>query len=205
MIGDILNIEHHHIEKALYISKIIVEYNKSPIIVVIEGFSGSGKSEIVQEIHRYLYKQGTKSFSISNDDYYLTTPNERNKKRAETGIIGHKELNWDKINKIAKAFREQSTAYIQEYHLYSDKFLHTEFNFSGIDVFIFEGLFAGYLSKKDISFFLDANYSQTYRFRKTRGKENPDDKFRKQVLKIEAEEIKKQKDKANYIIPYTFA
>ena len=205
MIGDTLNIEQHHIDKASHISKIIVEHNKSPIIVTIEGFSGSGKSEIVQEIHKYLYKRGIKSFSISNDDYYLIAPNERNKNREETGVIGHKELNWNKINKILKAFKNRSIAYIQEYHLYSDKFLHTEFNFSGINVFIFEGLYAGYVNKKDISFFLDANYSQTYRFRKTRGKENPDDKFRKQVLKLEAEEIRIQKDKADYVIPYTFA
>ena len=207
MIGDLLHVEQHHIEKAEFIvDKIMKHYHGKPMIISIGGGSGTGKTEITQEVHKKMYNDSKyKLFSISNDDYYLTPPEERNKKREENNIIGHKELNWNKINKLSEAFKNQSTAYIQEYHLYSNKFLHTEFNFSGVDWLIFEGLYAGFLKGVDLYFYLDANYLQTYRFRKTRGKEDPDDNFRKRVLKIEGDEIRKTKDKADYIIPYTFA
>jgi len=195
-----INVEY--VGKGNYIGIELKGKNK---LFLLEDFTVVHNSEITEEAQQLLYKNNITSFAMANDDYYLTIPSERKNYRIQTNIIGHKELNWDKINKITKAFKDQTTTYIQEYHLYSDKFLHTEFNFSGIKVLFFEGLYAGYLKKKDLYFYLDANYSQTYRFRKTRGKENPDDNFRKKVLRIEAEEIKLTKDKADYIIPYTFA
>ena len=71
-----------------------------------------------------------------------------------------------------------------------------------IDVLIVEGLYALYADGIDFGVYIDATVEDTYKFRKERAKENPDNKFRKIVLQKEANCVYQSKSRANITIPY---
>lgn len=206
MIGDPLHYKPHHFKKAEKIINYLAKFQKFPIIITIAGESGTGKSEIADIIQRRLFELNIRAYVISCDDYYKSSPGKRKEIRQKTGVISHKELYWKKIKKIMRGFKKhKSKVYIQRYNLFSDSLEHTRINTTKLDVLIFEGLYAGYLDKTDLKIYLDSTHDDTYKFRKKRKKENPDDNWRKHVLKIEGEEVRKTKQHADVIIPFNLS
>jgi hypothetical protein len=188
MYGDTLLFEPHQKTKANKIASFLFATPKLPTILAIHGVSGTSKSEIAFLLQKKLLDKGISSYCLSIDDYFLSHPVERRATRERTGIIGHKEINFKKLNCIIKDFRTRRESWVQEYYLFYKNLRHSRINFRLVDCLIIEGIYAGYINA-DNYVYLQASEKNTYNFRKTRGKENPDDPFRQKVLQIEREEV----------------
>ena len=205
MLGDRLIFEKNHALKANKIYNYLINNYKKldNFIICIAGISGVGKSEISQLLQEKLVNKNIYTYLLSLDDYYISNWEERELIRKETGIIGYKELYWDKINQIIKNFKKNKRdIYTQRLNRFTNSLEHTRINGQKINVIIVEGLYALYLKNKDFGVYLDAKINDTLKFRKKRKKENPDNDFRKKVLKIEEKDIKKSKKYADIIISY---
>lgn len=207
MIGDRLVIQEQHIRKAGLIMSTLLQ-NKAPFkcILAIGGESGTGKTEIASLLQEQLYvTKKIRTKIIHEDDYYLTNWINRNEVRKKKGIqsVGIKEINWFKINKVLKNFKEgKRKSYVQRIHKFTDSVEYVIINNSTIDVMIVEGLYTNHLIQKDVGIYLEGSIKDTYAFRKERFKENPDDAFRQQVLKQEAKDVRITKDKAHIWVSF---
>ena len=206
MIGDIIIIEEIHRKKSgIILPEIIKRYNNKKFIVTISGISGTGKTEIASVIqHDLFYKHGLRAKQIHLDDYYKTDFHSRNNIRKETGIIGKDEISWKKLEKVVRKFRSNDLKlYVQRIHRFLDDVEYCISPNRKIDILIVEGLYGSYLSDKDFSVYLDGNIEDTYKFRKLRGKENPDDDFRRTVLEKESNCVVQSKKLSDLIIPFS--
>ncbi len=126
----------------------------------------------------------------------------RNEARKKTKIIGKDEISWYKINKILKDFKSgKRKLYIQRIHKYLNSIEYSISSGRNIDILIIEGLYACY-ANADYKVYLSATVSDTYKFRKERAKENPDNKFRQFVVEKEAACVYQSKQYADLIIDW---
>lgn len=205
MIGDIIIVEPIHRLKCNIIYPAVIDiYKCRKIVVTIAGISGTGKTEIATVLQNNLfYWHKLRAKIIHIDDYYRTDFHTRNDARKETGIIGKEEINWMKLSHIISIFRSNlPKLYVRRIHKFLDSVEYVISNNRKIDVLIIEGLYANYLDDRDFSVYLEGNTKQTYEFRKRRGKENPDDDFRKLVLKKESEDVINSRKFSDMIIPF---
>ena len=144
-------------------------------ILNICGISGTGKSEIAWFVSRELYKKDISNHVVNLDRFYKVNADVRNTWRKKTRIIGHEELDWDRVDKEIKMFCDNDTK-----------------------VLIFEGLYSGYID--GITFYIEGDIESTEEFRKLRGKEDEDDAFRKMVVEEEYADIVKNSYKYNFNI-----
>ena len=152
-----------HKEKARKAVDYFLEYNHGGTIGLF-GRAGSGKSEIAWHIHRILYNIGLSSHVVPLDRYYMTAVDEREAWRRKHQYVGPAEMNWPLVFDEVSAFTNNN-----------------------IDVVIFEGLYAGYIPCLSCYVYVEAG--DTYKFRKERGKEDPDSDFRRWTLEHENEAV----------------
>lgn len=204
MIGDIVIIEPVHRTKANLIIPEIIKRYKRKMIVCIAGVSGTGKTEISSVIQNKLYyDQGLRSKIIHTDDYYRRDPLSRKKRRERTRIINEKEINWGKLRKIVRDFKSGGNElHVQRIHKYLDSLEYSISKNRKIDILIVEGIYALYLKGKDFGVYLEGNIEDTYCFRKKRGKENPDNGFRKFIVQEESRSILRSKQYADLVIQW---
>lgn len=210
MKGDKRVYQPEHYEKAYKalpdIYKIYQE--KGRMCIAIGGQSGVGKTEVTDIIQHSLWeKYKVRVKVIHLDDYYKIHWERRNEWRKERGLkgVGLTEIKWGMIKNIIKKFRIYSTLKVQQIHRYINAIENTFVSSRNIDILIFEGLYACHLKKKnlvDYAVFLSGNIEDTYKFRKQRAKENPDDNFRQKTLEKEAYVVNKTKSFADIIIDY---
>ena len=174
MFNESLLFKEEHEVKA---KKIMENLPEARQVICIAGISGSGKSEVAWWLARKLYRKNITSHIINLDRFYKVKVDDRTEHRIKTGVIGWQEMDWLKINQE-----------VVNFHSCYDSF----------DYLIVEGLYGGYVNSGCFKVFLDAE--DTYEFRKLRGKENPDDNFRKFVLYQENYSVLKKKDEADLII-----
>jgi len=204
MIGDIVIVKKEHRNKAKQIIPKILK-SPSPLVVGIYGVSGTGKTEVATCLADELSKKKIPSLVISLDDYYKTNFIERNEIRATKGInyVGLKEINWTALQFVIEAFYERETLCFRRINRTSEAIETGIVNSEGIKILIVEGLYAGYLRKFDLldyAIFLEGNMEDTYKFRKERMKENPDDKFRQKILLKESRVVGQLRKYNDYII-----
>lgn len=180
-------------------------YYHEKLIVTIGGESGVGKTEIVSLIQEELWnKHKIRAKMIHIDDYYFTSWQDRNEIRKNKGVrsVGIKEIDWIKLENIAKTFRTNNKKlYVQRIHKYTNSIEYVIANNRAIDILFIEGLYANYLKQKDLGIYLAGSYKDTIKFRKERGKEIIN-AFRKKVLAKERTEVLKTKKGAKIIIPF---
>jgi len=203
MIGDRLIPLQRHKNNADLISNQI-NFNKG--IILIYGSSGTGKSETADFLQEKLFKKHT-SLVLSMDDFYLVHPTVRNINRKKQGVqsVGLSEINWIDLVRICEDFQNKRILKFQRVHKYCDVVEHNQVESESIDYLIIEGLYAGYLKKYNFGnliTFLEGTGAQTLEFRQNRGKENPEDPFRQQVVQKENKVIGQLKKYANLIIPF---
>jgi hypothetical protein len=165
---DIFLFLKEHEDKAQEIVDLFLEEtvgNNYEGVVCISGISGCGKSEIAWWVARKLYKFGVSSYVINLDRYYKVNADVRNCHRKETGVIGHFEMDWDRIDKELKLFEVNETR-----------------------VLIFEGLYANYVTG-GINFGIEGNIESSDEFRLLRGKEDETNEWRKYVVGEEYADI----------------
>ena len=181
LVDDIIIIKDEHEKKANIIYIELLERYKNKIVLTICGVSGTGKTEVSIVLQSILYRYNKKNTKIIHmDEYYKVAPNIRNKVREETEIIGPEEINWDKLKSNIDKHKKDKDC----------------------NVIIVEGIYANYLENKDFGVYLNGKNIDTYEFRKERGKENPDDEFRKHILEVEEKFVIDSRSNSDLVIPY---
>ena len=196
MLGDkILFKDYHYKQASDVIDKVEENKNKKKIVCLIGGGAGTGKTETSILVQKTLYRYNFPSLLISLDDYYNTHWKERDTIRKEKGIdsVGVSEIWWNVLEKTIKNYRWSNTLELLRVNKYSG-LMETITTPSSVKLLIIEGLYAGYLKDKaDIFYNIEGSPKDTYEFRRERGKEDPDDIWRKQIIQKEYEEVERLK------------
>ena len=201
MIGDRLLIT----EKAKLNASLIFEEISNQGIILIYGGSGTQKTETADCLQELLFKNKKQSIVLSLDDFYNTIPLVRNTNRKKMGIesVGLSEIDFEDLKRICDDFKNKKPIRIRRTHKYADIMEHVTLETEDISCLIIEGLYSGYLKKDnygDLSVYLDGSPSNTFEFRKMRGKENETDNFRIQVVQKEYNVVVQLKRYADLII-----
>jgi uridine kinase len=201
MLGDVLLIEEKHKSAAKTILERVTEMQGNKIVIAVGGESGSGKSELGHEIARLLKTRGTPAKVMHIDNYYKTTPQERNPWRKEHGVesIGYTEYDWEAINQSLAEFHADATKAVMPcIDLLTDQEDQLITSFEGLKYMVIEGLYA-IQAEADLRVFIDLTYHETKKAQLLRGKEKVND-WRMQVLEQEHKVVQSLRPLANLIV-----
>ncbi|MFQ5528380.1 MAG: uridine kinase [Thermoanaerobaculia bacterium] len=188
MIGDHLLIEDKHRRIA---RELVAKLPDDPgstgdrLVVAIGGESGSGKSEVAHELARALKSEGRPAKILHLDNYYRTSPTEREPWRRRHGMesIGDQEIDWPELERHVAAFRAGGEATLPFIDLHNDSVDRLTTSFRDVRVLIIEGLYA-LRSPADLRILIELTYRDTKAAQLARGKETMDE-FRWSVLERE--------------------
>lgn len=209
--GDIVIVRKDDYKKARYVLPYLLEEEmvNGKKLLLIGGHPGTGKTELQYALRYLLHEKGLLVQDISLDDYFKVLPENRTTSRKKKGIssVGHREIDWVAVKDHVHGFYTTGGAEKYEYNIFTKQIELKTYDPDSLDVLIVEGLYALYLKKyfkgnRTLGLHIEATLNQTYKFRKKRDKENPDDKFRKIIVKKESEEVNRLKKYADIIIPY---
>lgn len=201
MLGDVLLIEEKHKQAAKAIVEQINKMDGDKIVIAVGGESGSGKTELGHEIARLLKTQNTPAKIMHIDNYYQTSPQERNPWRKAHGVesIGYTEYDWDQINQNLAEFHSDAEEVIMPcIDLLTDQEDQLTTSFKGLKYMVIEGLYA-VQAAADVRIFIDLTYHETKKAQLLRGKENVD-KWRMQVLEQEHKIVRSLRALANLVV-----
>lgn len=205
MLGDVLLITEKHKKAAEAILEHLSKMKGEKIVVAVGGESGSGKSELGHEIARLLKENGTPAKVMHIDNYYKTSPQERNPWRKAYGVesIGYTEYDWETINRNLAEFRaDAEDVLLPCIDLLTDQEDMLKTSFKGLRYMVIEGLYA-VQAEADLRVFIDLTYHETKKAQLVRGKENLDD-WRLQVLEQEHQVVQSLRPLANLIVSPEF-
>jgi len=201
MLGDVLLIE----EKHKLAAKAVVEHTQKmtgdKIVIAVGGESGSGKTELGHEIAHLLKSQGTPAKVMHIDNYYKTSPQERNPWRKAHGVesIGYTEYDWEKINQnLAEFHNDAENVTLPCIDLLTDQEDLLTTSFKGLKYMVIEGLYA-VQAEADVRVFIDLTYHETKKAQLVRGKEKMD-QWRAQVLEREHQVVRSLRPLADLIV-----
>jgi uridine kinase len=201
MLGDVLLIEEKHKLAAKAVVERVNALNGDKIIIAVGGESGSGKTELGHEIARLLKSQNTPAKVMHIDNYYKTSPQERNPWRKAHGVesIGYTEYDWDLINQNLAEFRANAEEAIMPcIDLLTDQEDTLTTSFKDLKYMVIEGLYA-VQAQADLRVFIDLTYHETKKAQLVRGKENMD-QWRAQVLEREHQVVRSLRSLADLIV-----
>ena len=201
MLGDVLLITEKHKIAAEAIVERVNTMQGEKIVIAVGGESGSGKSELGHEIARQLKVQGTPAKVMHIDNYYKTSPQERNLWRQEHGVesIGYSEYDWDAINQNLAEFRaDKDEVTMPCIDLLTDQEDLLKTSFEGLRYMVIEGLYA-IKAEADLRAFIDLTYHETKKAQLVRGKEKMDS-WRAQVLEREHQVVRSLRPLADLIV-----
>ena len=205
MLGDVLLITEKHTKAALAIVEHLGKMTGEKIVIAIGGESGSGKSELGHEVARLLKEQGTPAKVMHIDNYYKTSPQERNPWRKTHGVesIGYTEYDWEAINRNLAEFRSDTDDVIMPcIDLLTDQEDLLKTSFKGLRYMVIEGLYA-VQAEADHRIFIELTYHETKKAQLLRGKENMD-QWRLQVLEQEHQVVQSLRPIADLIVTPEF-
>jgi len=205
MLHDVLLINENHKKAARQIVEHINQLEGGKLVIAIGGESGSGKSELGHEVARLLKEQKTSAKVMHVDNYYKTSPQERNPWRKAHGVecIGYTEYDWAAIEKNLKEFKEDAPVAIMPcIDLLTDQedFLTTSFH--GLRYLVVEGLYAVKV-EADLRVLIDLTYHDTKKAQFVRGKEKMDE-WRLRVLEREHEVVQSLRPMVDLIVTPEF-
>ncbi len=205
MLGDVLLITEKHKKAAQVIVAHLGKMTGEKIVIAVGGESGSGKSELGHEIARLLKAQGTPAKIMHIDNYYKTSPQDRNPWRKAHGVesIGYTEYDWDAINRnLAEFSADADDVLMPCIDLLTDQEDQLRTSFKGLRYMVIEGLYA-IQAEADLRVFIDLTYHETKKAQLVRGKENMD-QWRLQVLEQEHQVVQSLRPKANLLVTKGF-
>lgn len=205
MLHDVLLITDKHKKAAEQIVEQINTMEGQKIVIAIGGESGSGKSELGHEVARLLKGQNTPAKVMHIDNYYKTSPQERNPWRKAHGVenIGYTEYNWDFINRNLEEFCEDAAVAVMPcVDLLTDQEDFITTSFHGLRYMVVEGLYAVKI-EADLRVLIDLTYHETKKAQLVRGKETMDE-WRLQVLEQEHQVVQSLRPLANLIVTPEF-
>ncbi len=202
MRGDILLIRKYHVRAARKIAGVLIpeiRSSRSRYVVTVSGESGSGKTEIAHELARILRKNGIRSITVHQDDYFRYPPKTNYRMRREDmSRVGTKEVRLSLLNKHIKSFRDSRTARLRKPLVYfkEDRIGSETIPCKNAKVLIVDGTYAALLKGVDKKIFLSRTYKDTLRTRMARKREKID-AFDKKILAIEHRIISKHRKLAH--------
>ena len=205
MLHDVLLITDKHKKAAEQIVEQINTMEGQKIVIAIGGESGSGKSELGHEVARLLKAQNTPAKVMHIDNYYKTSPQERNPWRKAHGVknIGYTEYNWDFINRNLEEFCEDAAVAVMPcVDLLTDQEDFITTSFHGLRYMVVEGLYAVKI-EADLRVLIDLTYHETKKAQLVRGKETMDE-WRLQVLEQEHQVVQSLRPLADLIVTPEF-
>ena len=205
MLHDVLLITDKHKKAAEQIVEEINTMEGQKIVIAIGGESGSGKSELGHEVARLLKAQNTPAKVMHIDNYYKTSPQERNPWRKAHGVknIGYTEYNWDFINRNLEEFCEDAAVAVMPcVDLLTDQEDFITTSFHGLRYMVVEGLYAVKI-EADLRVLIDLTYHETKKAQLVRGKETMDE-WRLQVLEQEHQVVQSLRPLADLIVTSEF-
>ena len=151
---DKLRITKGHDKAANELVPVILEALKATgkVIFAAGGESGTGKSEIAYLVREILKKQEVSTVEWSFDNAYVTTPEEREKKRAEDydNNVGLNEMNRPKIEEIMSYFEHDKPVTVPIVVINEDgsrPIKEITLNMEDKKVLIFDGLYAALIGE----------------------------------------------------------
>lgn len=155
---DKLRITAGHEKAAGMLAPVIVEALKhnEKIIFAAGGESGTGKSEIAYLVGEILNKQGISTVEWSFDNAYVTTPEEREEKRAEDydNNVGLNEMNRARIEEVITCFEQDKPITVPIIIISQDgsrPVKEVTLDMAGKKVLIFDGLYAALIGEMKIN------------------------------------------------------
>jgi hypothetical protein len=173
-----------------------------PSVISIGGISGTRKSETAYKLAEFLINSGKQSHILSSDDYYKTPWHLRNDiRKKDISVVGPNEIDWNRLEWTLETFKNPLYNTIQFFILskFNTSVIQCFIDKKNCDFIIFEGLY-GCHSKIPSDFRVhlgNTSPSSTFNFRKKRKKENEEDEFRKKVVELECEAVKKLSENAD--------
>ena len=151
---DKLRITTGHAQAANELVPVLLEALKvsKKVIFAAGGESGTGKSEIAYLVREILKKQEVPTVEWSFDNAYVTTPEEREKKRAEDydNNVGLNEMNRPKIVEIVSCFEQDKPVTVPIVVINEDgsrPIKEITLNMEDKKVLIFDGLYAALIGE----------------------------------------------------------
>jgi len=200
---DIIKISNIHREQAGRIYMEIKDMKNK--VISIYGIPGVGKTETAVVLSEILHNAGINSFVVSMDSWYVSHFKNRELFRRISGIIGKEEIDWELLSETINEFKNNELMTFRRVNIFAGEIETCVIDSSNIDFLIVEGLYTGYLKKLglcDYAVFIKGNLEDTHSFRKLRGKENPDNEFRKKILKKEVQSVNELECYADKIINF---
>jgi uridine kinase len=152
---------------------------RKPFIIGIAGPAGVGKSSMADELLRYLQLYGKKVLVIRIDDFFKSP-----EARQKLGEWGPNHVRLDEVRRILGLIKQghkfiQSEKYIRKP---KKQMIPWEIEMDGIDIVIFEGLYAisnsegtgNLIEFVDLSVYLTASLQDVKRWRFQQEEEKPD-------------------------------
>ena len=201
MLGDVLLIQEKHKQAAKAIVGRINKMEGDKIVIAVGGESGSGKTELGHEIARILKSQNTPAKIMHIDNYYKTSPQERNPWRKAHGVesIGYTEYDWEAINRNFADFKADAKKVTMPcIDLLTDQEDQLVTSFEGLRHMVIEGLYA-VQADADLRVFIDLTYHETKKAQLLRGKEKVDE-WRMAVLEQEHKVVRSLRPLADLIV-----
>lgn len=205
MLGDVLLITEKHKKAAQQIVERLQKIKGDKIVVAIGGESGSGKSEVAHEVAHRLKGLGSPAKVMHIDNYYKTSPQERNpwRKKHGTESIGYTEYDWETINRNLAEFRaDKANVTMPCIDLLTDQEDKLLTSFEGLRYMVIEGLYA-VQAEADLRILIDLTYHDTKKAQLVRGKEKMD-AWRLSVLKREHEVVQSLRPLVDLLITPEF-
>ena len=205
MRGDILLIRKYHTKAAGRIAGILLSEIRSSVsryVIAISGESGSGKTEIAHELAEILKKNGIKSVSVHQDDYFRYPPKTNYKmRRKNISLVGAKEVKLSLLDEHIKRFKNPRAVRLRKPLVYfnEDKIKNETIPCKTAKVMIVDGTYAALLKNIDKKIFLSRTHKDTLKTRLARKREKID-AVDKKILAIEHGIISKHKKLADVIV-----
>lgn len=207
MIGDVIGIKPAYLETGKEILALLPEsFFQQKRIIQIAGESGSGKSVTAVSLQRLLLERGVDAGILHQDDYFHLPPASNHQRRlTDISWVGPQEVKLDLIAAHQHAFLNGETRIekpLVDYH--ENQILTEVMRFEAFQVLIVEGTYVFEAGEADLRVFMTRNYLQTRKNRLERARENASD-FIELVLGLEHEIIRKQGDKAHFLVLHDYS
>jgi uridine kinase len=151
---DKLRITTGHAKAAHELVPVILEAltGGGKVILAVGGESGTGKSEIAYLVREIMEERGVSTVEWSFDNAYVTSPEEREGKRAEDydNNVGLNEMNRSKIEEVMSCFEQDKPVNVPIIIINEDgsrPIKEVTLNMEDKKVLIFDGLYAALIGE----------------------------------------------------------
>lgn len=136
-----------------------------PILILLAGGSGSGKTTVAEEIIKNLPAE-INGIAICQDRFYIDNNTEKNKNLDEFNYDHPNALNWRLMRKQLKSLLNNKTTYLPIYDYKIHGHLKEKDKINPSDVIIFEGIHALYDEEinniSDLKIFVDTPKDESF-------------------------------------------